>query len=81
MSSEGGAPRQVHVTVVWTSARRSGRNEEVSRNLFVGGLSWNTNDQGLSDTLAQFKKIIEPRVILDSDRVLVASLSADRRGS
>ena len=39
----------------------------MSKKLFVGGLSWNTNDQGLSDAFGQFGKVVEAKVILDRE--------------
>lgn len=35
--------------------------------LFVGGLSWNTNDEGLRQAFASFGEIIEAKVIMDRE--------------
>ncbi|MCA9719364.1 MAG: RNA-binding protein, partial [Myxococcales bacterium] len=39
----------------------------MSNKLFIGGLSWNTNNEGLSDAFSQFGKVVEANVILDRD--------------
>lgn len=39
----------------------------MSRKLFVGGLSWNTNDDGLRQAFERFGNIDEAKVILDRD--------------
>lgn len=39
----------------------------MSKKLFVGGLSWDTNDQGLHDAFAAFGQVIEAKVINDRD--------------
>lgn len=39
----------------------------MSKKLFVGGLSWDTNDQGLHDAFATFGQVIEAKVINDRD--------------
>ena len=39
----------------------------MSRKLFVGGLSWNTNDDGLRVAFERFGNIDEAKVILDRD--------------
>jgi len=35
--------------------------------LFVGGLSWDTNDEGLHNAFSEFGDITEARVIVDRD--------------
>jgi len=35
--------------------------------LFVGGLSWDTNDESLSNAFAQFGQVKEAKVILDRE--------------
>jgi cold-inducible RNA-binding protein len=39
----------------------------MSKKLFVGGLSWNTTDAGLSEAFQQFGEIAEAKVIMDRD--------------
>lgn len=41
--------------------------KKMSNKLFIGGLSWNTNNEGLSDAFSQFGKVVEANVILDRD--------------
>ena len=39
----------------------------MSKKLFVGGLSFDTNDSGLKDAFAQFGEVTEAKVITDRD--------------
>ncbi len=39
----------------------------MSKKLFVGGLSWDTTDQGLRDAFSRFGEISEAKVINDRD--------------
>jgi RNA recognition motif-containing protein len=39
----------------------------MSKKLFVGGLSWNTNDKGLFDAFARFGEVLEAKVITERD--------------
>jgi len=39
----------------------------MSKKLFAGGLSWNTNDEGLRQAFEQFGEIVEAKVITDRD--------------
>ncbi len=39
----------------------------MTRKLFVGGLSWNTNDDGLRQAFERFGDIDEAKVILDRE--------------
>ena len=39
----------------------------MSKKLFAGGLSWNTNDEGLRQAFEQFGEITEAKVITDRD--------------
>jgi cold-inducible RNA-binding protein len=39
----------------------------MSRKLFVGGLSWNTNDDGLRQAFDRFGDIDEAKVIMDRE--------------
>ncbi|KAL6616606.1 hypothetical protein ACP70R_038876 [Stipagrostis hirtigluma subsp. patula] len=39
----------------------------MSTKLFVGGLSWNTNDQSLKDAFSSFGEVSEARVITDRE--------------
>ena len=38
-----------------------------SSKLFIGGLSWGTDDQGLKDAFSGFGEVVEARVITDRD--------------
>ncbi len=39
----------------------------MSNKLFVGGLSWDTNDAGLRDAFTAFGEVVEAKVITDRD--------------
>ena len=39
----------------------------MTKKLFVGNLSWNTDDQGLFDAFAQFGEVMEAKVVTDRD--------------
>ena len=39
----------------------------MSKRLFVGGLSWNTSDQGLQDAFTEFGEVADAKVITDRD--------------
>jgi RNA recognition motif-containing protein len=39
----------------------------MSKKLFVGGLSWNTTDDGLMEAFAQFGNVTEAQVVTDRD--------------
>lgn len=39
----------------------------MSKKLFVGGLSWDTNDQSLSQAFSEFGAVSEAKVITDRD--------------
>jgi RNA recognition motif-containing protein len=39
----------------------------MSKKLFVGSLSWDTNDHGLREAFAQFGEVTEAKVITDRD--------------
>jgi len=39
----------------------------MSKKLFVGGLSWNTNDLGLQTAFERFGPVVEAKVITDRD--------------
>ena len=39
----------------------------MSNKIFVGGLSWNTDDQGLRDAFVKFGEVDDARVITDRD--------------
>lgn len=39
----------------------------MSSKLFVGGLSWDTNDQSLADAFSRFGPVTEAKVIADRD--------------
>jgi RNA recognition motif-containing protein len=43
------------------------RRIEMSNKLFVGGLSWNTTDEGLRDAFSQFGDIVEAKVVNDRE--------------
>lgn len=40
---------------------------EMSNKLFVGGLSWNTTDEGLRDAFTRFGDVVEAKVITDRE--------------
>lgn len=39
----------------------------MGKKLFVGGLSWNTNDEGLLDAFSAFGEVTDAKVITDRD--------------
>ena len=39
----------------------------MSNKLFVGGLSWDTNDAGLNQAFSRFGSVTDAKVILDRD--------------
>lgn len=39
----------------------------MSKKLFVGGLSWNTNDEGLMGAFAKFGQVDEAKIVLDRE--------------
>jgi hypothetical protein len=39
----------------------------MSRKLFVGGLSWNTTDDGLREAFAKFGSVVEAKVVTDRE--------------
>jgi len=39
----------------------------MSNKLFVGGLSWGTDDEGLREAFARFGEVTEAKVIIDRD--------------
>lgn len=39
----------------------------MSRKLFVGGLSWNTTDEGLREAFARFGQVVEAKVVSDRE--------------
>jgi RNA recognition motif-containing protein len=39
----------------------------MAKKLYVGGLSWGTDDQGLNDAFAPYGEVTEARVITDRD--------------
>lgn len=39
----------------------------MSKKLFVGGLSWDTDDQGLRNAFAQYGEVTDAKVITDRD--------------
>lgn len=39
----------------------------MSNKLFVGGLSWNTNDESLRDSFAQHGNVVDAKVITDRE--------------
>jgi RNA recognition motif-containing protein len=43
------------------------KEEDMSKKLFVGSLSWNTDDHGLREAFAPHGEIIEAKVIADRD--------------
>jgi cold-inducible RNA-binding protein len=47
--------------------RRKGETESMGKKLFVGGLSWDTTDDGLRQAFQPFGEITEAKVITDRD--------------
>jgi cold-inducible RNA-binding protein len=47
--------------------RRKGAVESMAKKLFVGGLSWDTTDDGLRQAFASYGEISEAKVITDRD--------------
>ena len=47
--------------------RPPGREIQMSKKLFVGGLSWGTDDEGLHSAFSQFGEVSDAKVILDRD--------------
>lgn len=41
--------------------------DSMAKKLFVGGLSWDTNDAGLRDAFSRFGEMTEAKVITDRD--------------
>ncbi len=39
----------------------------MSKKLFVGGLSWGTDDEGMRDVFSQFGEVVEAKVIRDRE--------------
>ncbi|MBL8972881.1 MAG: RNA-binding protein, partial [Myxococcales bacterium] len=39
----------------------------MSRKLFVGGLSWNTTDEGLREAFEKFGSVVEAKVVTDRE--------------
>jgi heterogeneous nuclear ribonucleoprotein A1/A3 len=39
----------------------------MANKLYVGGLSWNTDDQGLQEAFVKFGTVVEAKVIIDRD--------------
>eukprot|EP00249_Psilotum_nudum_P003632 c17097_g1_i1 orf=426-992(-) len=50
-----------------TIARFTNDNNPPSCQLFVGGLSWGTDDEGLRDAFSSFGEVIDARVITDRE--------------
>ena len=48
-------------------AAQAEERENMSKKLFVGGLSWDTNDNSLKDAFAQYGEVTEAKVITDRD--------------
>jgi len=67
---EPGRPA-AHPTTVTGASRMTGYPEgkrtRMSKKLFVGGLSWNTDDTRLRETFAQHGEVTEAKVITDRD--------------
>ena len=43
------------------------KKRRMSRKLFVGGLSWNTTDEGLREAFARFGQVVEAKVVSDRE--------------
>jgi cold-inducible RNA-binding protein len=48
-------------------AHQGEERKEMSKKLFVGGLSWGTQEQGLREAFEQYGEVIEAKVITDRD--------------
>ncbi|MCX4240048.1 RNA recognition motif domain-containing protein [Paraliomyxa miuraensis] len=48
-------------------AWRSTEEYEMSNKLFVGGLSWDTNDEGLKNAFGQHGSVVEAKVVMDRE--------------
>jgi cold-inducible RNA-binding protein len=46
---------------------KQGKRDIMGKKLFVGGLSWNTTDQGLRDAFSRFGEVSDAKVITDRD--------------
>jgi RNA recognition motif-containing protein len=47
--------------------RERQRKSDMSKKLFVGGLSWNTTDETLREAFARFGEVIEAKVVSDRE--------------
>src|SRR6188472_672953 len=66
MAMEPGADQR-RTRVTWTTWRSTNEENEMSNKLFVGGLSWDTNDEGLRNAFGQHGPVIEAKVVMDRD--------------
>ena len=55
--------------------RRISREETMSKKLFVGGLSWDTTDDGLREAFSRFGSVIEAKVVTDRETVSYTHLT------
>ena len=49
------------------SPRQRRKKRSMSRKLFVGGLSWNTTDEGLREAFEKFGSVVEAKVVTDRE--------------
>jgi cold-inducible RNA-binding protein len=49
------------------NSRVDEQQDEMATKVFVGGLSWDTNDEGLRTAFAGFGEVVEAKVITDRD--------------
>ena len=61
-----GAPEAYHAEDACVRSAE-GREERMSKKLFVGGLSWGTSDDSLRDAFEQFGEVTDAKVITDRE--------------
>lgn len=66
-SVSGDAETQEEKEAGWDVEGRRLATIDMSKKLFVGGLSWDTSDAGLSGAFARHGQVVEAKVILDRD--------------
>lgn len=66
-SPVGAAEKQTRERVETSFTGGSPNYEHMSNRLFIGGLSWDTDDAGLSQAFSRFGTVSDAKVILDRD--------------
>jgi cold-inducible RNA-binding protein len=59
--------RRRMATQSWAATQYKKEKENMSNKLFVGGLSWNTDDQSLHNAFAPHGEVTEAKVIMERD--------------